>query len=80
MLTAKGDGIEEGIFKDDKGHLFREMVRNFITVSALDTSLVRRGGNCLLECCPSHTNINSCLKYVLDMHSLDMCMNMHSQT
>lgn len=79
MLAAKGDGAEEGILKDDKGHLFREMVRNFITVSALDVSVVRRRGNCLSKCCPNCTNINSCLKYVLNMHPLDMCMNMHSQ-
>lgn len=28
----KGDGTEKGIFKGDKGLLFREMVRNFIKV------------------------------------------------
>lgn len=79
MLKAQAGGIEEGIFKDSKGHLFREMVRNFMTISVLDASVVRRGRNCLLKCCPSHTSINSCLKYVLNMHSLDMCMNIRSK-
>lgn len=56
LLTAKGDGIEEGIFRDNKCHFFREMVRNFIVVSALDACVVRRGRNCPLKC-PSHTSI-----------------------
>lgn len=77
---SKGDGTEKQIFKGDKGLLFREMVRNFITVSALNASVVRKGRNCILKCCPNHTSINSCLKYVLNMHTLDLCMNMDSQT
>lgn len=34
VLTAKGDGVEEGVFKDDEDHLFRETVTNFSIVSA----------------------------------------------
>lgn len=45
VLTAKGDGREEMIFKDGKGHLFREMVRNLTSISALDASVVWRGRN-----------------------------------
>lgn len=53
MLTAKG--IEEGMSKDDdKSHLFKEINRYFITVCALDASVMRKGGNCLLKCCASH--------------------------
>lgn len=77
---SKGDGTEKGIFKGDKGLLFRQMVRNFITVRALNVSVVRKGRNCILKCCLSHTSLNSCLKYVLNMYTLDMHMNMDSQT
>lgn len=76
---SKGDGTEKGIFKGDKGLSSREMVRNFITVKALNMSVVRKGRNCILNCCLSHTSLNSCLKYVLNMHTLDMCMNLDSQ-
>lgn len=52
---SKEDGIEKSMSKDDdKGHLFREIVRNFITVCALDASVVRKGRDCLLKCCASH--------------------------
>lgn len=58
---SKGDGTEKGIFKGDKGLSSREMVRNFITVRALNMSVVRKGRNCILNCCLSHTSLNSCL-------------------
>lgn len=56
---SKGDGTEKGIFKDDKGLLFRQMVRNFITLRALNASVLRKGRNCILKCCLSHTSLTA---------------------
>lgn len=46
VLTPKGDGVEEGIIKEVKGHLFGEIDRNVIIVSGLHVSVVRKGRNC----------------------------------
>lgn len=60
------------IFKGVEGHLFREWAKNSVTLGVLFASVVRKGRICLLKCCPSHTSIIKCLKYVLNMDSLDM--------